>query len=119
MIFDGENTFFRKTALSAATLTSDVVQVGSGETGDPMWLVLTATGTVAPETGTGGITTVLETSDTEDFAAAVTLATYTQFPLHAKVPRGNGKYLRLKATSTFTGGAMTAGLVYDDDVPWK
>lgn len=117
MIFDGENTFFHKKELSAAEIVSDAVQVGNGETGEPMWLVLTVGSDKAPAEGT--IQTVLETSDTEDFANAVTLGTYTKLPLQIKVPRGNLKYLRIKATSTFTAGNMTAGLLYDDDVPWK
>lgn len=113
MIRDGENTFFEKKALSAATVVSDIIQIGAGETGEPMWLILTAKDT-APTDGT--LTTILETSDTEDFAQITQLGTYTNLPLHAKLPRGNKKYLRLKTTSTFTGGAMTASLVYDDDV---
>ena len=116
MIRDGENTFFNKQKLEAKEIDSNVIQVGEGETGEPMWLVLTAENTVNPTSGTGAITTVLETSNTEDFTTATTLATYSSLPLHAKLPRGNKKYLRLKATSTFTGGTMTAALVYDDDV---
>ena len=113
MIRDGENTFFEKHALTAATIVSDVIQVGSGETGEPMWLVLTVNGATPTE---GTLSTILETSDTEDFAQITQLGTYTNLPLHAKLPRGNKKYLRLKSTSTFTAGTVTASLVYDDDV---
>ena len=46
----------------------------------------------------------------------MTLATYTGCPLKAVLPRGNQGYLRLKVKSTFTKGAVTAALVFDDDV---
>ena len=38
------------------------------------------------------------------------------FPVKAKLPRGNKGYLKLTAASTYSAGAITAGLVIDDDV---
>lgn len=112
MIFDGENEFFHQKALSASTLTSDVVYVGPGDSGCP--LILAAS--VSSDAGTGTLSTVLETSEDEAFTAAVTLGTFTAVPLKVPVPRGNLGYLRLKATSTYSKGTLTAGLVLDDDI---
>ena len=57
MILDKENTFFNKKALSASDLTSDIVQVGPGESGCPLHLVAAVT----KDAGTGTLTTKLET----------------------------------------------------------
>lgn len=115
MILDGENTFFDKKELSAATIVSDVVAVGEGESGCPMELVLS----VSSDAGEGTLSTVLQTSSDEAFTDPVALGTYTAVPLAVHVPRGNLGYLRLSATSTFSKGTMTAGLVLDDDIRVK
>lgn len=112
MIWDGENLFFWKKALSAATLTSDVLNVGPGEASDNMTLHLS----VANGSTGGTLSTVLETSATEDFASATTLGTYTTMPVSTPIPRGNKGFLRLKSTSTYTSGALTAGLVLEDNI---
>lgn len=114
MIYDGENMFFYKKGLSASEITSDVIYVGEGEAGDPLFLTLS----VDKAAGDGTITTVLETSKTEDFAEPVVLGTFTQCPLSVKLPRGNLGYLRIKATSTHSTGTITAGLVVDDNISW-
>ncbi len=114
MILDKENIFFDAQALSAASLPSNIIKVGPGESGCPLHLVAT----VSADAGSGTLTTKLETSATEDFGTAVTLATFTAVPLSADVPRGNLGYLRLTATSTYTKGTLTAGLVLDDDIDW-
>ena len=44
------------------------------------------------------------------------LGTYTAMPLNVKVPRGNLGYLQLEVTTEDKQGAITAGLVMDDDV---
>lgn len=111
MIFDGENLFFNKKELSSGTLVSDVVNVGPGETYQPMFL---ATFIHNPE-GNGKATIKLETSKTEDFAEAVTLGTY-EGAGSQPVPRGNLGYLRVSVESTYTGGEITSGLVVDDDI---
>lgn len=113
MILDGENMFFNGHELSAATLTSDVIHVGEGEAGDPLFLVVSVKG---GNSGGALSSVVLETSATADFADAVTLGTFTTPPVHAPIPRGNLGYLRLKAVSTYTAGTVTAGLALDDDV---
>ena len=112
MIFDGDNVFFLKKALSAADITSDVLNVGTGEAGDPLWLVQKVSGGSAG----GTIKTALQTSKDEAFTSPVVLGTYTETELHTKIPRGNLGYLRLVDTSTYTAGTVTAALTWDDDV---
>ena len=106
-ILDGENLFYDKKPLSAGELVSDVLQVGPGDAGDPLVLVLRV-----KDAGTGSFKSVLETAATEDFAAPKSLAAYEQVHL----PRGNLGFLRIRGTSTFSKGTVTAGLVLDDDV---
>ena len=110
-ILDGENLFFNEKPLSNATIDSDIMKVGPGEAGDPVILVLRVKGG-----GTGTLKTVLETSVMDNFAAPKTLGTYEQVPLSVHLPRGNLGYLRLKVTSTYTKGTVTAGLVLDDNI---
>jgi hypothetical protein len=111
MIFDGENMFLDGKALSASTITSNVINVGPGESGDAMHLVLAVSGA-----GTGTATTALETSATEDFTSKTVLGEYTKVPLSVQIPRGNLGYLRLSVTSTYTTGTVTAALVLDDNI---
>lgn len=115
MIFDGENMFFNQQKLSSGDLESDVVFVGEGEANCPLRLFLG----VSKDAGTGTASTVIETSATEDFTSATTLGTFTAVPLSVTVPRGNLGYLRLKVTSTYSTGTVTAGLVLDDDIVKK
>jgi len=112
MIYDGENLFWHEQALSAATITSDVIKVGPGESYEPMKLVVLTPGQAA--SSTVGIT--LQTATDAAFTSAVDLASYTNAPVSAPVPRGNLGYLRLVAVSTSATGKITAGLVYDDDI---
>ena len=110
-ILDGENLFFNAKPLANATLESDVLKVGPGDAGDPAILVLRV-----KDAGSGTLKTVLETSMMDNFAAPKTLGTYEQVPLSVHLPRGNRGYLRLKVTSTYTKGTVTAGLVLDDNI---
>ena len=110
-ILDGENLFFNAKTLSNGEITSDVLKVGPGDAGDPTILVLRVKGA-----GTGTFKTVLETSATENFASPKTLGIYDQVPLSVHLPRGNLGYLRIKGTSTYTNGTITAGLVLDDNI---
>ena len=110
-ILDGENLFYDKKPLSAGELVSDVLQVGPGDAGDPLVLVLRV-----KDAGMGTFKSVLETSATADFASPKSLAAYEQVPLSVHLPRGNLGYLRIRGTSTFSKGSVTAGLVLDDDV---
>lgn len=70
--------------------------------------------------GSGVISAILETSDTEDFAAPVALGTFTNVTgkpeIKTKLPIGCKKYLRVKPTVTYTEGTMSAGLVSDVDI---
>lgn len=111
MIFDGENLFFNKKPLSSGTLESDIVNVGPGETYQPMFLAVF----VHDPEGDGKVTVKLETAATEDFAEPKTLGTYDGAGSQP-VPRGNLGYLRVSVESTYTGGELTAGLVVDDDI---
>lgn len=126
MIYDGENMFFKKQALSNTTLISDVIDYGNGEASDPPKLVVEVT----KDAGAGAIALTVQTSDDSTFASPETFFTKstptftTSFTLAdvkgpviaAPLPRGNKRYLRLSAVSTFTDGKMTAGLVNDDDI---
>jgi len=126
MIYDGENMFFKKQTLSSTTLTSDVIDYGNGEASDPPKLVVEVT----KDAGAGAIALTVQTSDDSTFASPETFFTKstptftTSFTLAdvkgpviaAPLPRGNKRYLRLSAVSTFTDGKMTAGLVNDDDI---
>jgi len=127
MIFDKENMFFKDQALSATTLTSDVIDVGPGEASNPMHMVVDVT----PDAGAGKVTVDLQTSDDSTFSTYSVLGqfeskTYTTsfaisddtlaHVISAQIPRGNQGYLRTSVTSTFTDGEMTAALVMDDDI---
>ena len=112
MIFDAENTFFDATTLTSGKIVSDIVKLGPGEAGDP--LILFANVSKASSSGTLSI--AVQTSEDEQFSNPVTLATYAALPVKAKLPRGNLGYIRLEATSTYTDGTLTAGLVLDDDI---
>lgn len=114
MIVDAGNTFFNQQALSAADLTSDVIDYGTGEAGDPPRLV------VAVHDGSDGgkVTVKVETADDEKFSDAKTLGTFEGAPLAVALPGGNKRYLRLTATSTYTAGTIDAALVVDADISW-
>ena len=114
MIFDGENLFFKEKALSNSTLTSDVIHYGEGEAGEPPWVVFMTTGA----SGGSSLSTVIETSKTEDMSSSTELGTFTGTSFKVKLPRGNKGYLRLKSTGDYTSGTVTAGLVLDVDTPW-
>lgn len=114
MIFDGENMFFNGETLSSS-LTSNVLNVGGGEAGEPMWVYFQTQGA----TGGSSLSTVLETAENEAMTSPVTLGTFTGTSFKAKIPRGNKGYLRLKITGDYSGGTVVAGLVLDTDIPWN
>ena len=127
MIFDAQNTFFKEQALSATTLTSDVIDYGEGEASDPPKLVIEVT----RDAGAGDVEATVQTCDESTFASptvtfvkksptfstSFTLADFKGPVILALLPRGNKRYLRISAVSTFTSGKMTAALVNDDDIP--
>ena len=129
MIYDRQNMFFKDQALSATTLTSDVIDYGKGEANDPPKLVAEVT----RDAGAGDIEVTLQTCDEPTFASptvsfikksatfstSFALAGYPGPVVSAPLPRGNKRYLRTKVVSTFTDGKMTVGLVNDDDIPWN
>ena len=127
MIFDAQNTFFKEQALSATTLTSDVIDYGEGEASDPPKLVLDVT----RDAGAGDVEATVQTCDeptftsptftfikkSPTFSTSFALADFKGPVISAPLPRGNKRYLRISAVSTFTDGKMTAALVNDDDIP--
>lgn len=112
MIFDAENLFFHKKPLSAATILSDVISVGVGESYEPMKIVINTPGADKSKT----VSAELQTAADEAFTTPVTLATFAKTPCSGIMPRGNLGYLRMKITSTSTTGTITAGLTLDDEV---
>ena len=116
MVYDGENTFYWKKALSGTTTgTSDIVKTGTGDAGNPLVLYATAPG------ATANLTIELQTATDEAFTKTVVLGTYSMAKdgsLKAKVPYGDLGYLRVKYTgaSALTGGSLTAALVFDADI---
>lgn len=114
MIFDGENIFFNKKALSNSELESDVIHYGKGEAGEPPWVVFMTQGA----TGGTSLSTVIETSANSDMSSPTELGTFEGTLFKVKLPRGNKGYLRLKSTCDYTSGTVTAALVLDDDVTW-
>jgi len=112
MIFDQQRVFLDKKNLTNGEITSDILDMGVGEASMPLTLVVL----VSKDAGTGTFKTVLETSANEAFTTPKTLGTYEQVPLSVHVPRGNLGYLRIKGTSTYAKGTVTAGLVLDDNI---
>lgn len=115
MVYDGENTFYWKKALNETTGTSNVVQTGKGDAGNPLILYVTAPG------ATADLTVKLQTAVDEAFTQAVTLGTYTlkkDDGLKTKVPYGDLGFMRIEYTgaSDLTGGTLTAALVMDADL---
>lgn len=111
MIFDAENMFCdKKSAVSAAAFYSDIVEnSGGGDAYNPAFLFITVGGGNAA----GRLEIALETSDTEDFKTTINVASYEILPVKSKLPSGLKKFMRLKLTSTFTAGKITAALVRD------
>lgn len=118
MIFDGENILSNKVTLSSATTYSDVLNLGVGESYQPMFLEAFLKG----GTGTSPtLTATIQTATDSAFTTPVALGEFafsgTGAHKHSMpMPRGNLGYVRLKLVSTFTGGTFTAGLVVDDNI---
>lgn len=118
MIFDKENMFMDKIDVTAIPAMSDVVANGAG--GDAVNSLNLVVVVAAASGGSGVISAILETADDEGFTAPLALGTYTNVTgkpvIKVKLPIGCKKYLRIKPTTTYTAGAMTAGLVSDVDI---
>ena len=115
MIMDAENTFFYKKALTGTSIASDVVVNGNG--GDAVnELYLQAKLHTAVSSAA---TLTLLTSDTENMASPVTLATQpiatTTKKLSLRLPKGCKKYLQVTITAgtALTTGNITCALVLD------
>ena len=119
MIFDKQNMFSLKQAVAATAVSTDVVDLGPGDTGasDRPYLSVTAIGFAA-----GSIVVEMQTSDAAAFSAVKTVATYPVAAadlkkggqvVSAKLPKGMQRYARLNYTVTGASGTITAGLVFD------
>jgi hypothetical protein len=123
MIFDGENSLCDATTLSSAlTVSPNVINMGKGESYEPMKLA----NMIKDGTGTSPTMTVkIQTATDAAFTTPVDLATFTLSGTGDQVktlpiPRGNLGYLRLAfSDGSYTGGKLTAGLVVDDDIPHR
>ena len=118
MIYDGENVLSDAVTLSSATTYSDVINMGVGESYEPMKLdahLKSGTGT------TPTLTVTIQTATDSAFTSPVALGEFTISGTGTSrhttpIPRGNLGYIRLKLVSTYTGGTFTAGLVVDDEI---
>lgn len=115
MIFDRQNMFFDKAALSA-TPVSAIVRTGEGEASDPLTLHVSVKNGKPSATYTTKIKTAKTVSSAGALESPVVLGSYTAMPLNVKVPRGNLGYLQIEVTTDDKVGTITAGLVMDDDV---
>lgn len=114
MIFDQQNMFFDKVGSSGIAASNVIANVGGGDAEDPLFLVIHL-----DTAQTAKLTFALKTSDTENMANAVTLATLEVDDApkgifgSVKLPYGCKKYLRLDCTVEALGtfaGKCTAGL---------
>ena len=115
MIFDKQNMFFDAAALSK-TPVSDIVRIGEGEASDPLTLHVSVANAKDNATYTVKLKTAKTVSSAGALESPVVLGTYTAMPLNVKVPRGNLGYLQIEVTTDDKQGAITAGLVMEDDV---
>lgn len=115
MIFDKQNMFFDKAALSGSPV-SDVVKVGEGEASDPLTLHVSVKNAKPSAAYTVKLETAKAVSSAGALESPVVLGAYTAMPLNVKVPRGNLGYLQLEVTTDDDEGSITAGLVMEDDV---
>lgn len=115
MIFDAENTFFWKKALSGTSVVSDIIKTGPGDAVNPLGLY------VKVDKASADVTVTLKTSAKEDFSGPVTLGTYAlkkDSVIKVKLPYGDLGYLRLDVTAgaALTAGNISAALVMDMDL---
>ena len=123
MIHDGELSFINpgKTLSTSFTVSDNVVNLGVGESYEPMKLATA----IAGGTGTSPTMTVtIQTATDENFTSPVDLGSFTISGTGNKgktvpIPRGNLGYMRLNFSSTYTGGKISSGLVVDDDIPHR
>lgn len=113
MVFDKECMFLDGVNAASLPTVSDVVVNGAGGgAGESVFLFVGVAGGNAG--GSGSVS--LETSATESFASATEVAKgsfATGKALAMRLPVGLKRYLRIKASGSFTQGKVTAGLVYD------
>lgn len=128
MILDKENMFSENQAVTATAVSTDIVDLGPGDTGPSEGVSLFVTAGTA-FTGAGTISVMVETSDELNGAGtalsgAVTVATYPVSNdallaggklVGARLPHGMKRYARLNyaVTGTVAAGTLTAGLVWD------
>lgn len=111
MIFDGELMFHDKANIKTSGMESNIVNVGPGESYQPMFLAIAKAGT----TNTSW-SAALKTCPDANFSSGVTTLADNLTEGSVPVPRGNKGYLKLDVTASAAGGTITAGLVVDDDI---
>lgn len=113
MIHDGELMFYDKTTFSSG-MESNVINVGPGESYQPMFLDI-----AKPPSGATAYSCALKTCSVKEFnSGVVTLADNLKAGT-TPVPRGNKGYLKLDVTTSLSSDTLTAGLVVDDDIPHR
>ncbi|MEG1825114.1 MAG: hypothetical protein RRY12_10780 [Cloacibacillus sp.] len=116
MILDKENMFSNEQTLSAAAVSTNVVDLGvAGDAYVAPWLVVNI---AAALTGTLGFE--LQTSDTENFTATTVLASVaaaarsgTGRVAAMRIPKGAKRYLRVEYKGTVSAGKVTSFLAQD------
>ncbi|MDR3361872.1 MAG: hypothetical protein LBO64_03390 [Desulfovibrio sp.] len=126
MIFDKENLFSMNQAVTATAVSTDIVDLGAGDTGpsEDVSLFVSAT---TPFTGTGTLVVELHTADANSGTALTSPVTVGTFPITnaallaggklvaARLPHGMKRFARLNyvVTGTVAAGTLMAGLVRD------
>nr|8CJZ_A Chain A, Capsid Decoration Protein [Ribes]8CJZ_B Chain B, Capsid Decoration Protein [Ribes]8CJZ_C Chain C, Capsid Decoration Protein [Ribes]8CJZ_D Chain D, Capsid Decoration Protein [Ribes]8CJZ_E Chain E, Capsid Decoration Protein [Ribes]8CJZ_F Chain F, Capsid Decoration Protein [Ribes]8CJZ_c Chain c, Capsid Decoration Protein [Ribes] len=123
MIMDKENTFSYKQAITGTAVSTNVIDLGVSRDigkGVPVPIIIQVVEDFADATS---LTATLQTSETENFSSATTLATSGAVPVAdltagkqlavQYMPLGTQRYLRVNYTvsGTATAGAVTAGVV--------
>lgn len=119
-MFDRENMFSMKQALTATAVSTDTVFVGEGDAGPGQDLILEIDAT--KNTGGASLAVAVQTADDAAMTTPVVLATFTIAAavlakggpvLAAPLPPGMKRFLRLNYTVTGTpvGLSVTSGIV--------
>ncbi len=111
MFFDNQNMFFDVASVATGGVTGKVIaNEDGGDALNPLFLVVHT-----PVKTTVDVTITLKTSDSENMASAVTMASFTVAKgaqgelVKARLPYGAKKYLALTITGAIAGKVL-AGL---------
>ena len=123
MFLDKENIFSLEQAVTATAVSTNIVDLGKGDTGNSDRPHLTVTATT-PYGGTGTMNVEVQTSDVEAFTGPVVVASYPVpndklkaggHIVGTSLPQGVKRYVRLNyaVSGTISAGKLTAGLALD------